>query len=55
MPHDFTNNNAAPLPYRTIDVIFNNRNIFLNHQHFDPNRIYYDIWNPDLWKPFLKD
>lgn len=42
------------VPYRTIDIIFNNKNIFLNLQHFDPSRILYDIYNPSLWYPFVK-
>lgn len=41
------------VPYRTIDIIFNNKNIFLNLQHFDPSRIIYDIYDHNLWYPFV--
>ena len=40
-------------PYRTIDIIFNNKNIFMNLQHFDPSRIIYDLYDESLWFPFV--
>jgi centrosomal protein CEP76 len=42
-------------PYRTIDIIFNNKNIFMNLQHFDPTRLIYDIYDDTLWYPFVKN
>ena len=41
------------VPYRTIDMIFNNKNIYMNMQHYDPARIIYDIYDDTLWSPFM--
>lgn len=46
---------VVEVPYRTIDVIFNNKNIYMNLQHFDPTRILYDIYDKTLWCPFVPD
>ena len=40
------------LPYKTIDVIFDHTNVWMNLQNFCPNSIYYDLWNSDYWHPF---
>ncbi|SCP03711.1 double C2-like domain-containing protein, putative [Plasmodium malariae] len=40
------------LPYKTIDLIFNNKNIYLNLQESSPLNIWYDYWKFDLWFPF---
>eukprot|EP00929_Paragymnodinium_shiwhaense_P037656 TRINITY_DN20020_c0_g1_i4.p1 TRINITY_DN20020_c0_g1~~TRINITY_DN20020_c0_g1_i4.p1 ORF type:complete len:2497 (+),score=567.91 TRINITY_DN20020_c0_g1_i4:1495-8985(+) len=40
------------LPYRTIEVVFNNKNIWANLQNSDPRHIFYDLWNPTYWHPF---
>ena len=40
------------LPYKTIDVVFDHTNCWLNLQHFSPVAILYDLWNPDYWHPF---
>ncbi|ANQ11016.1 Uncharacterized protein PCOAH_00052390 [Plasmodium coatneyi] len=40
------------IPYKTIDLIFNNKNIFLNLQDPNPLNIWYDYWKVDLWFPF---
>ncbi|VUZ99135.1 double C2-like domain-containing protein, putative [Plasmodium vivax] len=40
------------VPYKTIDLIFNNKNIFLNLQDPNPLNIWYDYWRVDLWFPF---
>ena len=40
------------LPYKTIDVVFDNTNVWMNLQHFSPTSILYDLWNPDYWQPF---
>ncbi|EUD64899.1 hypothetical protein C922_04743 [Plasmodium inui San Antonio 1] len=40
------------VPYKTIDLIFNNKNIFLNLQDPNPLNIWYDYWKVDLWFPF---
>jgi len=42
------------LPYRTIDVIFNKKNIFLNKQNPNPAGIYFDLYNRDKWWTALK-
>ncbi|CEL97888.1 unnamed protein product [Vitrella brassicaformis CCMP3155] len=44
--------NTPNLPYRSIEVIFNDRDMFANLQHQDPSGIYYDFWDPDLWYSF---
>jgi hypothetical protein len=43
------------LPYRTIDIIFNKKNVYMNLQHYDPSRIIYDIYDDTLWYPFCKE
>ncbi|CAD2105753.1 double C2-like domain-containing protein, putative [Plasmodium vinckei lentum] len=40
------------LPYKTIDLIFNNTNIYVNLQDPDPLNIWYDYWKFDYWFPF---
>jgi hypothetical protein len=42
------------LPYRTIEVIFNKKNIFVNKQHPNPASIKYDIYDKDKWFSVLK-
>jgi centrosomal protein CEP76 len=52
-PRILPGGNDISLPYRTIDVIFNNSNIYLNLQYFDPAKILYDIFDTTLWHPFI--
>ncbi|EWC87175.1 hypothetical protein PFNF54_03951 [Plasmodium falciparum NF54] len=40
------------LPYKTIDLIFNHKNIYVNLQHSSPLNIWYDYWKFDFWFPF---
>lgn len=47
--------NEIELPYRTIDVIFNHQNVYMNMQHFDPTKILYDLEDTGLWTPFLTE
>lgn len=42
------------LPYKTIDIIFNKRNIWMNLQHHNPAGIFYDIWDRDRWFPVIE-
>jgi len=42
------------LPYKTLDVIFNKRNIWLNIQNHNPAGILFDIWDRDRWYPLLE-
>lgn len=44
----FPGDEAPPLevPYYTIEMIFNTRNVYANRQHHDPTKIYYNIYNP---------
>ena len=42
------------LPYRTIDVIFNKKNVFVNLQNPNPVGIFYDIYDVDKWYQFLR-
>ena len=41
------------LPYRTVDAIFNKKNVFLNLQNPNPASIHYDIYDINKWYPFL--
>ena len=41
------------LPYKSIDCIYNKRNIWLNLQHQNPAGIYYDIWERERWFPLI--
>ncbi len=41
------------LPYKTIDVIFNKRNIWLNLQNHNPVGIIYDIYDQNRWFPLI--
>lgn len=34
------------VPYATIEMIFNTRNVYANRQHHDPTKIYYNIYDP---------
>jgi hypothetical protein len=34
------------LPYATIETVFNTRNAYLNRQHHDPTKIYYNLYDP---------
>ena len=47
-PRLLPNANNIALPYRTIEIVFNNRNIYMNMQHFDPSRILYDLYDETL-------
>ena len=42
------------LPYRTIDVIYNKKNIFVNLQNPNPASILFDIYNREKWYTVLK-
>lgn len=42
------------LPFRTIDVIFNKKNIYLNMQNPNPVGILYDIYSKEKWFPILR-
>ncbi len=42
------------LPYKTIDVVFNKRNIWLNLQNQNPSGIFYDLWDRDRWLPVIE-
>jgi len=42
------------IPYKTIDVIFNKKNIFINLQHPDPSKILYDIYDSEKWMKIIK-
>ena len=41
------------LPYESIDLIFNQNNIFANLQDSSPNKIYYNLYNRNQWLPFF--
>lgn len=39
------------LPYKSIDCIFNKKNIWINLQSPEPDKITYDIWDQTKWYP----
>ncbi|KAK2961356.1 hypothetical protein BLNAU_3802 [Blattamonas nauphoetae] len=41
------------LPYSSLDVIVNHKNIWANAQHLDPALISYDLENLEQWIPFF--
>eukprot|EP00913_Durusdinium_trenchii_P032221 g30170.t1 len=41
------------LPYRSVEVVFNNANIWMNRQDSDPRYIFWDLQNKDYWHPFV--
>lgn len=40
-------------PYYSIEMIFNNKNIYANVGHHSPEQIYYHLHNKEKWMPFL--
>lgn len=52
-PRVFPGSAEVVLPYRTIEVMFNNMNVFMNRQHFDPAKILYDVHNNMFWKEYM--
>ncbi|CAK92928.1 unnamed protein product (macronuclear) [Paramecium tetraurelia] len=43
------------LPYKTIEIIFNNKNIFGNMANQNPQQIYYHLHDKRQWYPFIKE
>ena len=41
------------LPWGSLELIFNQKNIWANIQHQNPAKIMYEISNPNSWRPFL--
>ena len=52
-PRVFPGTEEVMLPYRTIEVMFNNTNIYMNRQHYDPAKILYDLHNNMYWKEYM--
>ena len=42
------------LPYETIDLIFNQNNIYANCQYHSPDQIYYNIYDETQWLPYFR-
>ena len=40
------------LPYKSIDLVFDATNCWMNLQHFSPSFVLFDFWNPTYWHPF---
>lgn len=47
--------NMITLPFATIDLVFNQKNIWGNMQNSDPTKIYYHLHNEQLWLPLITD
>jgi hypothetical protein len=43
------------LPYQTIDIIFNHKNIWANLGNSDPASIFYHIHDNSKWLPLIAD
>lgn len=43
------------LPYKSIDIIFNHKNVWANLQNPDPGCILYHIFNEIQWMPLITD
>lgn len=44
---------AAPrLPYRSLDMVFNHLNIWVNKQEPNPGKIWFDLWRAGYWHQF---
>ena len=41
------------LPWGTIELIFNHKNVWANIQHQNPSKIMYELHNMNQWRPFL--
>ncbi|BAM39884.1 uncharacterized protein TOT_020000156 [Theileria orientalis strain Shintoku] len=48
------NETLVPLPYSSIETVFNNKQLWGNIQNHHPSCILYDLEDPSQWKPFLK-
>jgi len=42
------------LPFRTLELIISNKNIFVNLRNADPQKIYYHLNNTQDWYPFIQ-
>lgn len=56
--HDFFQkgkkvNSAEMIPWESIELIFNHKNIWANVQYMNPTKIMYEIYNPSQWRCFL--
>ncbi|CAE7428952.1 neurl4 [Symbiodinium sp. CCMP2592] len=49
---DSLNDSSTVLPYKTVEVVFNNLNMWMNIQHADPRYIFWDLQNKDYWHAF---
>ena len=59
LPVDIFKVNGQPvqdivLPYETIDLIFNQNNIYANCQFHSPDQIYYNLYEKSQWLPYIK-
>lgn len=43
------------IPYETIDLIFNAKNMWANFQNPHPNYIFYHLHREKQWRPFIYD
>lgn len=40
------------LPYRSLDMMFNHLNIWVNKQDPNPTKLWFDIWRSSYWHQF---
>ncbi|KRX11165.1 C2 domain [Pseudocohnilembus persalinus] len=43
------------LPYRTVEIVFNSRNIYANLRNQNPPQILYHLFDEDHWFPFIQN
>ena len=57
LPRKYTQdwaNTMAYLPYKTVDIIYNNVNVWANMQNANPASVCFDFESAHMWKPLLK-
>jgi len=43
---------CSKMPYRSLDLMFNHANIWVNKQDPSPGKIWFDLWRPSYWFQF---
>lgn len=43
------------MPYKTIDVMFNDEHLWVNRQHPHVESVWFDVWNESKWTQVVKD
>lgn len=46
---------SPKLPYRSLDMLFNHFNIWVNKQDPNPGKIWFDLWRENFWHQFTPE